>query len=250
MIKIFKKIAFKKKRKGSTALEATMIFPFIMFIFFGIIYFTLVHYQNVAMISESMRAMNRAGAYWQYIDMDAEGKHVKYEGDKIPIPFDNSIEGKRLINPAMLKYRNVYRTIIDVVAEGFSKFFNTPVGDRKYNAKQYVSSRIAGVKFKMYRSENEADVIGNVGGEGFMFVGPDLSIVVHRTYINPLHGLSTFFLGENNPFGNKDGKLGKEITVKSIISNQSEFIRNLDAVYDIGSKTYNLIEYNKNKEDD
>ena len=33
----------------------------------------------------------------------------------------------------------------------------------------------------------------------------------------------------------------KNIKVSSIISNQAEFIRNIDTVYDLGSNIYNLV---------
>lgn len=240
MRKLINIIKLNKKSKGSATLEATMIFPLIMFILFGIMYLTIIHYQNNVMIAESIRAMNRAGAYWQYIDMDMKGNPIDVVSKNvIPAPFDSKIATEHpdgIINIDMIKNRDPYRTIIDVLSEAKSKLFNKPIGLKKVSAKNYVDSRIANIKFTKFK--NKEDDISNLKGTGYMFVGDDLEIEVGRSYINPLLGLSRAFLGENNVF---EKSMKRDIKIKSVISNQTEFIRNIDTVYDIGKNIIDLI---------
>lgn len=245
MRKLINIIKLNKKSKGSATVEATMIFPLIMFILFGIIYLTIIHYQNNVMIAEFIRAMNRAGAYYQYIDMDGFGNYIDSNNNKTPLPFDNDIPKDGIIDIDMIKNRNVYRSVIEIftektnigksIAELLSNLFNVPLVSKKDNAKKYVNSRVSGVKFKQFvDKEIEAN---KVEDKSFMFLAGILSVNVGKQYINPLQGLSKTFFGENNVMENlKD----KNIQVDSIISNQVEFIRNLDTVYDIG---VNLINY-------
>lgn len=252
MIKLIKKL--NKKEKGSATVEAAMIFPLIMFVMFGIIYLTIVHYQNNVMIAESIRAMNRAGAYWQYIDMamvqDGEKKkidYVDYDGTNVVFPFDDRVPAEGIINFRTIAKRNAYRTIIDVISEGVSKISDKiQLTKKKSNATKYVKSRIANVKFKQYYNDNNnnENEIGNVEGRGFMFVGDDLSIKVGRAYINPIQNLAKVFFNSkdnNNFFLTKDMIDKKNLLVKSVISNQAEFIRNLDSIYDLGKTVYNIV---------
>lgn len=237
-MKLFNKIKFNKKIKGSSTVEAAMIFPLIMFVLMAIIYLTIVHYQNNVMIVESIRAMNRAGAYWQYIDMDKTGEIIEYNEQNIPTAFDNSIPKDGLINIEMIRKRNAYRTVMDVVSEVISKILNKTIGKKKGNAKKYVTSRLANVKFKQYTTDADTK-IGEIKGEGFMIFGNDLSIEIEKAYtINPLLGLSRTFLGQNNVMENL---MKKNIIVSSVISNQAEFVRNFDTIYDLTSDTYNYV---------
>lgn len=230
-------IKFHIKRKGSATVEAAIIFPLIMFIVFGIIYLTIVHYQNNVMIAESVRAMNRAGAYYQYIDVDGFGKTINQNDDVTPLPFDEKLPADGIINIDMIKNRNAYRTMIDIISEGISKVFDMPVGEKKKNAKKYVLSRISSIKFNKYQIVTG---VGDVEGGGAMFIGHDLNIDVGREYINPMQNLSNAIFGKNGFLSNKVIK--KEILVRSVISNQVEFIRNFDTVYDVGENFINLFE--------
>ena len=238
MKKIFEALKLNKKKKGSLTVEAAMIFPLIMFVMFAIIYLTIVHYQNNVMIAESIRAMNRAGAYWQYADMDKFGKKIENTASNTPAPFDSSLPHNGIINIEMIKNRNAYRTIIDVVSEAISKVSGSAIGGKKVNTKQYVDANVSGVQFKQYRDSDNKDTISDVLGEGFMFFGDDLGVEVGRAYINPLLRLSKLFLGSNSAM---ERAMKKDIKVSSIISNQAEFIRNIDTVYDLGSNIYNLV---------
>lgn len=223
-----------------------MIFPLIMFVMFAIIYLTIIHYQNNVMIAESIRAMNRAGAYWQYSDMwvdvaNKDIKYVYYDNEHIPIPFDKSIPSDLIINSEMIKNRNPYRTIVDVASEGLSRLFDFEIisSKKKKNAGSYVNARIANVKFKQYEPEDvKFTNVEEVYGGGFMFFGEDLNINVGRAYINPMQNLANAFLGANSNLSNN--YVEKNIKVSSIISNQAEFIRNIDTVYDIGLSLYKV----------
>ena len=236
MIKFLKKINLNKKVRGSATVEAALIFPLIMFIMFGIIYLTIIHYQNNVMIAESIRAMNRAGAYWQYIDMDEKGKFIsKNDNNKIPTPFNDTIPADGIINIEMIKNRNEYRTIIDVVADTIASLLNLEKGMKYYNTKEYVLSRLSGVKFKQYNKDKdgnrlEAEIEGDVEGGGFILFGKDLSVNIGKSYINPMQNLAKSFgitILENK-------KWKKNIKINSVISNQTEFIRNIDTIYNLG----------------
>ena len=252
MLEIVKKLNIKNKEKGSLTVEAAMIFPLIMFIMFAIIYLTIIHYQNNVMIAESIRAMNRAGAYYQYIDMDGYGNYGKPENSGLvnSLPFDSDVPAEGIIDIDMIKNRNVYRTVVDIFAESnivgetvakiSSIFFNVPIGAKRENARRYVNARVSGVKFKQY-IENEKE-IDQVEDKSFMFLAGVLSAKYGRQYINPLQGLSRMYLGDN---GIMENIKSKDIETQSIISNQSEFIRNLDTVYDIGLSLFKEFKLHK-----
>ena len=244
MKKIFKILKLNKKRKGSLTVEAAMIFPLIMFVMFAIIYLTIIHYQNNVMIAESIRAMNRAGAYWQYADMDKEGRVITFSNSDIPAPFDKNIESNKIIGLNMIKKRNAYRTIIDAISGGDISLFGIPVGLKKTNSKEYLEASIAGIKFKQYIEEDDniswaKDKNEKEYNKLSMFFGDDLKMNIGRAYINPLIRLSKLFFGSNSVM---EKVMKKDIVVSGVISNQSEFIRNLDTVYDIGTNLYELIE--------
>lgn len=250
MMSLIKKLNIKSKRKGSATVEAAMIFPLIMFIIFGIIYLTIVHYQNNVMIAESIRAVNRAGSYYQYLDMDVYGKPIKSDSNSVPAAFDNSIPKDGIINADMIKNRNPYRTIVDLLSEGISKIFNVSFGMKKNSATRYLKARIKGIKFKQYRNKNnvyegydeDGDKISDVKGSGFILFGDDLYAELDRTYINPLQGLSKSFFGDDSIM---DSIKHRNIIPSGVISNQAEFVRNLDTIYDIGINAYNLIKTHK-----
>lgn len=236
-----------KKRRGSATVEATMIFPLIMFIFFGIIYLTIIHYQNNVMIAESIRAMNRAGAYWQYIDMgvvsDNNKKkidYIDYDAYRIPFPFDNQIPAKGIINFRTIDKRNAYRSLIDLISEAVANISNEKIQltKKKANSVKYVESRLSDVKFKKYTSDKDT-VVNNFKGEGFMFFGDDLSVEINRSYNNPFFNLASSLEVDNSIISNN--KINRDVKVKSVISNQAEFIRNLDSVYDLGVTIYNIV---------
>lgn len=243
-------LKLNKKEKGSFTVEATLIFPLIMFIMFAIVYLTIIHYQNNVMIAESIRAMNRAGAYYQYIDMDGFGNYIKIDKDSktaTPLPFDSNIPKDGIIDIDMIKNRNVYRSVIDIftenteigkaVAEVLSIFFNVPIGAKRENTMQYLNARVSGIQFKQYvKAEIDSK---KVSDNSFMFLAGVLSADVGKQYINPLQKLSQMFLEQDDVL---EKNKTKTIEVDGIISNQVELARNLDTVYDIG---INLIEHFK-----
>ena len=250
MTNYIKKICIRKKDKGSLTVEAAMIFPLIMFVMFSIIYLSIVHYQNNVMIAESIRAMNRAGAYWQYSDMGMvqEGDkkkidYIDYDDKHIPFPFDDRVPADGIINFRTIAKRNAYRSIIDVVSEAISRLSSGDIQLTKKNANatQYVKSRIANVKFKQYEpSDKRFTEIKNVTGSGFMFFGDDLKVDIGRSYINPMQNLAIVFFGKNSFLS--QNYVAKDIKVSSVISNQAEFLRNLDSVYDLGITIYSIVE--------
>lgn len=267
MIKEIKKklighLKLTKKAKGSFAVEATLIFPLIMFIMFALIYLTIIHYQNNVMIAESIRAMNRAGAYWQYIDMgmvdekNMFGKtektidYIDYTDKTIPFPFDDRVPAAGIINFRTIAKRNAYRSLVDVVSEAISKISKDKIQltKKKANASKYVESRVANVKFKQYEPNDENDEvftnIGAVTGSGFMFFGDDLKVDVGRSYINPMQNLAITFFSQNSFMSQKN--VNRDIKVSSVISNQAEFVRNIDSIYDLTLDAYNLVKSRNN----
>ena len=96
---------------------------------------------------------------------------------------------------------------------------------------------MAGVKFKQYTSDLNNE-LSEVTGNGFMFFGDDLKIDISKSYINPLLNLSKSLFGNDSVM---EKAMHKNIKVSSVISNQTEFIRNIDTVYDLGTNMYNLI---------
>lgn len=237
-------IKLKNKIKGSLSVEATLLLPAILFIFFCIIYISIVHYQNNVLIAESIRAMNRSGAYYQYIDVNGYGKTLK-DGET-PLPFDSAVDAKGVINKDMINNRQVYRTVIDVIssilpAEG--SFLGIRLGLKNKSMRQYVDTRISNIKFKAHignETKAEDPKATEIESKPFMFLIQDLKVKVGRAYKNPLSRMAQGFLGSDSSSFLKNKQVDKDIVVSSVVTNQSEYIRNFDTIYGLGANIYSF----------
>lgn len=207
----------KFKVKGSATVEAALIFPLLMFFFVAFVYLTMIHYQNTVLTTESIRAMNRAGAFWMYAD-------TVYGADEektIPAAFDTSSSLDELITKDMIKNRSAYRNI-DFLRVFFALLGGKKVISKNDNATSYAESRIANIKFK---NNIESTDVDRVKGGGYVLWN-NIELDVSRSYINPLiNSIEKFF-------GISYAKR-KSIVVPARISNQAMFNRDVDLVFDL-----------------
>lgn len=225
------KYIFQKfKIRGSATVEAALIFPLLMFFFVAFIYLTMIHYQNNVLTTETIRAMNRAGAFWTYANTEYEnGGEIT-----IPSPFDTTSSVDKLITVDMIKNRSAYRSI-DWLYAFFAILRNKKVISRNDNATTYVESRIANIKFK---NKIKSTLVEKVtGGKSFFAFGNEIKIDVSRSYINPL-------INSINKLFNLSYSDNKLIIVSAQISNQAEFNRNVDLIFDVA---YTLSDFIKGK---
>lgn len=192
----------KDAQRGMFTVEAALIMPLILFSIFGVIFLSTIHYQNFVATAESIRSANRIAAYWSYIGVDN------------PPALISGTPAEQLITVNSYAARSPYRFISETLA--------TAGGKRLDNGEKYAKTRIAGIPFQVY-AEGQADV--EVSAD-YGFLSSYIVVSAKKTYINPLGALmEQIGIGETEE---------RKSTAKALITNPSEFIRNVDILYDVG----------------
>ena len=210
----------KYKHPGMFTMEATLIFPLIFFILFGFLYLSVILYQNAVMTAESLRAMNRAGAYYQYLE------------DENPKAFNESIVAKDLITVEDLKNRNKFRSIFDFLGNELCVFLGSTPKKRVESATKYVKARQMNLGFDLFAKskENNGAKVAQVERDDHLFFGDALRVDITKSYINPLkkqvdRGLGLFM----------DEFAESKVVLTSVINKQSEFVRDVDAILELAN---------------
>lgn len=212
----------KYKHSGMLTVEATFIFPLIFFILFGIIYLSIILYQNAVMTAESLRALNRAGAYYQYL-----------EGENNPKAFDYTIDAKDLITVEDLKERSRYRSLFDFLPEIVCDIFGTTKTKRVEQAKIFVKSRQSNLGFDILseQKENNGASVEEVKRDDHLFFGDAIRADITKNFINPLSKSV-----DNGLNLDMDKFAENKVIVSSVINKNSEFVRDIDAIYELANK--------------
>ena len=193
----------EKKQKGMFTVEAVFIVPLMIICTLGIIYLSILLYQNTVAVAEGTRAINRSAAYWSYIDQEN------------PPALTSSAEAKALITKEMYLARSPYRFI--------AESFMTRGSQRMRNSEQYAKTRVAGIPFQAYSTWNGADVEVRAS---YGFLSSALEVTVNKKYINPLGNLlNRIGVGRRQNYA---------ATTRAPVTSPTEFIRNVDVLYDVG----------------
>lgn len=186
--------------------EATLLIPILILTIFALIYLGIVHYQNTMAAAEATRAANRVASYWSYIDKDN------------PACFNDDSAAEALISKHDYTGRSPYRFLIETAAAVSGR------GKRQANAKSFTESRITGVPFKMYTGDG-GTVATMETRPGFL--STYVAVSVEKRYTNPLGNMLLIFgYGENYRYNT---------TVSALITSPTEFIRNIDIIFQLGS---------------
>lgn len=205
----------EEKQKGMFTVEAVFIVPLMLFCIFGIIYLSILLYQNAVAVTEATRAVNRAAAYWSYIDMQN------------PPALTEETAAADLITKEMYLGRSPYRFI--------GEAFMNSGSQRMRNSSQYAQTRVAGIPFRAYSAWNGTDV--EVGAE-YGFLSSSLQVVVQKKYVNPLGNLLRILR-----IGSRQEHTA---TAQAPVTNPTEFIRNVDTLYDVGTGLWSMADENGN----
>lgn len=197
-----------ERQKGMFTVEAVLIVPLMIMCILGIIYLSILLYQNTVAVAEATRAANRAAAYWSYIG-----------GDDPPALTDDT-PAAELITEESYTDRSPYRFITESITTKSSK--------RLKNSEQYAKTRVSGIAFDAYTDGNAADLTVKTV---YSFLSSSLEVTVNKKYINPLGNLLTKLgIGERQDYSS---------TASAPITNPTEFIRNVDTLYDVGTGLWN-----------
>lgn len=201
----------QKKEKGMFTVEAVFVIPVMLLIVFAIIYLSVVHYQNVVAVAEATRSANRVASYWSYIGGDNPA--ALQTGEHAP-------SGKDLITKKMYTDRSPYRFIIETGSAYVSDF--PGLGARRKNGQAYADARMAGLKFNPYSDgAQRADLSTQVG-----FLSSYVTVTVKKHYLNPLGSLlQALGVGDAASYESK---------AEALITSPSEFIRNIDLIFEVG----------------
>lgn len=190
-------------QSGMFTVEAVFVVPIMIFSILGIIYLSVLLYQNTVAAAEATRSANRIASYWSYIDVAS------------PPALQNGMEASALIDEKSYTRRSPYRFISETLA--------LLGGMRMNNGTQYAKTRIAGIPFERYTDGNPADVTVNAR---MGFLCSYIEVTFTKRYINPLGKLlEQIGIAERQEY---------TATATALVTNPTEFIRNFDILYDIG----------------
>jgi hypothetical protein len=203
----------EKKFRGAYTVEASFIIPLMIFSVFAIIYLSITHYQSIVSVAEATGSANRVAAYWSYIGYD-NPPSLKYR---------ENIPASDLITLKMYDKRSPYRFLTETIAVTQGGKSGGSASKRVRNGRDYTKSRIAGIKFHHY-NDSKYDNVEMKTEMGFL--SSFITVKVKKRYINPLGNIMVVI-------GVKD-KQDFESKSSSLITNPSEFIRNIDMISQMG----------------
>lgn len=189
----------KKQIKGSTTVEAALIFPLIFIALIFIFYMGILQFQNISSIAASMEAANYISSNWRYLDSQSEKPK----------------NAEDIINSEYYKNKHiwdVYGDTIERVIESKSKIDV---------ANQVAADKIGVVPSYFEKGKQSTYDMVHVNN-GFLVNTVEVS--VDKTYFNPLMRFTRIGQITTKEEYNFNAK------AVSTITNPTEFIRNLDFI--------------------
>ena len=112
----------------------------------------------------------------------------------------------------------------------------TSGSQRMRNSDQYAKTRVSGIPFRAYSDWNGTDIkVSAAPG----FLSSSLEVTVRKKYVNPLgHLLELLGIGQRQKH---------TASTRDSITNPTEFIRNIDTIYDVGSGLWDSAGSSKQK---
>lgn len=185
--------------KGSTTVEAALIFPIIFIALILIFYMGILQFQNISSIAASMDAANYISSNWRYLDSQSEKPK----------------NAEDIINSEYYKNKHIW----DVYGDAIERVFES-------KSKIGVANEVAAEKIGVVPSYFEKGKQSNTDmvhvNNGFLVNTVEVS--VDKTYFNPLMRFTRIGQITTKEEYNFNAK------AVSTITNPTEFIRNLDFI--------------------
>ena len=192
-----------KRERGSVTVEMTIVFPIIFLTIVGMIYMSIVHYQNIVTATAAMQTAARAAANWNTIGGNADkgdaGWYTReYDGIKVLIPRPNYSE------------HDPYGSILDLRS-----------ANREKNTADYMSWIMSGNP----EIFDDAEITGTPTADKSGLLQKYITVSIKKTYINPLGNLL-----ESVGIASADSRT---ITAKAPLNTPTEFIRNASYIMEL-----------------
>lgn len=176
----------------------TILFPAIFFVILGILNLCIIHYQNVSISAEAMRAASRTASYWEY----ADGSN--------PLIYQD-VPAVQMIEPKSFLTHDPYRYLFDGKA-----------GQKESNSGAYAGELIDSLPILL--GGHESRQIPRVYKSGGI-MQKYICVEAKRQDIVPMGDMFAKF-GVRIPTDHT-------VTAKARLNNPGEFVRNTSFIYDI-----------------
>ena len=192
-----------KRERGSVTVEMTIVFPIVFLTIVGMIYMSIVKYQNIVTATAAMQTAARAAANWNTIggnpdNGDAGWYTREYDGIKVLIPRPNYSE------------HDPYGSILDLRSANHEK-----------NTADYMSWIMSGNP----EIFDDAEITGTPTADKSGLLQKYITVSIKKTYINPLGNLL-------ESVGIASGE-SRTITAKAPLNTPTEFIRNVSYIMEL-----------------
>lgn len=192
-----------KRERGSVTVEMTIVFPIVFLTIVGMIYMSIVKYQNIVTATAAMQTAARAAANWNTIggnpdNGDAGWYTREYDGIKVLIPRPNYSE------------HDPYGSILDLRS-----------ANREKNTADYMSWIMSGNP----EIFDDAEITGTPTADKSGLLQKYITVSIKKTYINPLGNLL-----ESVGIASKESRT---ITAKAPLNTPTEFIRNVSYIMEL-----------------
>lgn len=192
-----------KRERGSVTVEMTIVFPIVFLTIVGMIYMSIVKYQNIVTATAAMQTAARAAANWNTIggnpdNGDAGWYTREYDGIKVLIPRPNYSE------------HDPYGSILDLRS-----------ANREKNTADYMSWIMSGNP----EIFDDAEITGTPTADKSGLLQKYITVSIKKTYINPLGNLL-------ESVGIASGE-SRTITAKAPLNTPTEFIRNVSYIMEL-----------------
>lgn len=195
--------------KGMFTVELTLIFPTILFSIMGVLWMSMVHYQNVVAGTVAMRTASRTAAYWNYAGgVNAAGSA-------------GVSTAASLITPASFTSHDPYRYLFEGAEDG----------TRKSQAVEYAKTLMGSQSSLLGDKENafepEVEKTGSI-------LKKYVTVSVEKHYVNPIKA-----------YMESCGWITKEdykVSAKAPLNNPGEFVRTTSIIYDLFQDNDHLME--------
>ena len=192
-----------KRERGSVTVEMTIVFPIVFLTIVGMIYMSIVKYQNIVTATAAMQTAARAAANWNTIggnpdNGDAGWYTREYDGIKVLIPRPNYSE------------HDPYGSILDLRS-----------ANREKNTADYMSWIMSGNP----EIFDDAEITGTPTADKSGLLQKYITVSIKKTYINPLGNLL-----ESVGIASRESRT---ITAKAPLNTPAEFIRNVSYIMEL-----------------
>lgn len=190
----------KHNNKGMFTVELTLIFPVILFSIMGVLWMSMVHYQNIVAGTVAMRTASRTAAYWNYA------------GEISAKSSSGASAAETLITPSSFTSHDPYRYLFEGLGDG----------NRTQAAVDYARTLMGNQQNLLKSNENGFEPKVEKTGS---ILKKYITVSVEKNYVNPLKAYMEscgWFAGDHYT-----------VRAKAPLNNPGEFVRTTSIIYDL-----------------